>query len=31
MAGLTDKEKAELDAERDALEALVLQTTGRKL
>jgi hypothetical protein len=31
MAGLTDEERAEYDAERAALEALVYQTTGRKL
>jgi hypothetical protein len=31
MAGLTGKEKAELEAERDELAKLVLKTTGRKL
>lgn len=31
MAGLTGKEKAEYDAERDELAAQILKTTGRKL
>jgi hypothetical protein len=31
MAVLTDKERTQLDAERNDLAKLILQTTGRKL
>lgn len=31
MAVLTKEEKAELDAEREELEAIVFQVTGRRL
>jgi hypothetical protein len=31
MAALTDEERAQLDAERNDLATLMLQTTGRKL